>query len=689
MNHVFTRILLLGFLLVSTQTTKAQNAVIDSMRHRLYVPMPDTSRIYVYYDVVLYFYKRNQLDSTTLYLEKMLPICQRARFKAGLGYYEMMTGLLDRIRGNYETAVTHLQKALTLYEQSTMPSDVGMVYISLGYLYKQMGEIHHLTDLNRKAIHYLLLGVPINKASPVLYRLVQNYINLGINYEDLNEMETAHHYYLLAQERAEKIPDGEDFLRTVLNNIGNLYLKRRKPEQAIPYLKRSLAINQKLRRPSSMVHNYRNLSTAYLDINQPKIALDYAHQALATLPQTNDATLSPSVLRVLRQALAATGQYQQAYEYFLKEKLGEDSLLTIQKAQAITKLQGQYEQKKAQELAAIQARLELEKTREVSQIEAHNAREIAQIEADRKRRVAQITAQAEVEKTRAVTEVQTRYETAKKSKQIVELDQQNTRRMNQMAYLGGGLGLVLLLLGVSVAQYRTIRKTNGKLVDQNQIIVTSNEQLAEQSDQLRTLIRELHHRVKNNLAIVSGLLSLQTYRLTDSGAIEAMQESQRRVEAMALIHQRLYRTDKTTAIDMAAYITELADGLRVAYGYEPDGFDLTVQVSAANLDVDVAIPLGLILNELLTNSFKYAYAQRSAQGEKPVLLVALHGKKELTLEVQDNGPGVDLNIWQNPDVESTSFGRQLVWALTEQLEGNLSVLNRPGAYFRLTIPRLN
>ena len=257
----------------------------------------------------------------------------------------------------------------------------------------------------------------------------------------------------------------------------------------------------------------------------------------------------------------------------------------------------------------------------------------------------------------------------------------------------GILSVLLISLVVGLVQYRTIRRTNSQLSDKNRLIEEKGERLAEQSEQLQTLMRELHHRVKNNLAIVSSLLNLQTYRLSDTEAIEAVQESQRRVEAMSLIHQRLYRTDAVTTINMADYVTDLVESLMAAYGFEPDQFDLTIRVEEPEVDVDVAIPMGLILNELLTNAFKYAYSStghRIGLRKRPALHIALHQTDGLTLEVQDNGPGLDLSQWHSPDAadapaEASSFGHQLIASLTEQIGGTLTVENRNGAYFQVMV----
>ena len=208
-----------------------------------------------------------------------------------------------------------------------------------------------------------------------------------------------------------------------------------------------------------------------------------------------------------------------------------------------------------------------------------------------------------------------------------------------------------------------------------------------QANQLRTLMKELHHRVKNNLAIVSSLLTLQANGLKDEKAMQAVRKGQQRVQAMALIHQRLYQTDQVTNVNMREYLTDLAESLMQAYGYEPDNFDLQLDVDLHELEVDVAMPLGLIVNELITNSFKYAFAHE----KRPLLRIGLHytnGMTEpgITLEIQDNGPGMKLAEWQKSD-NRTSFGRRLVSALTEQLEGRFELLIHNGTLCRLHIPQ--
>jgi two-component sensor histidine kinase len=269
-----------------------------------------------------------------------------------------------------------------------------------------------------------------------------------------------------------------------------------------------------------------------------------------------------------------------------------------------------------------------------------------------------------VEKVKSIAEIETKYQTVKKEAEIAVLGEKNKAQNRTLMILLSGL---LIAVGFLAAIYW-----------QNQKIKESRKQISEQSDQLKLMMKELHHRVKNNLAIVSGLLRIQSNKLEDESAIQAVRQGQQRVDAMSLIHQRLYQTDKITTINIKEYMTDLAESLMSAYGFENNNFDLNIEVEKEELDVDLAIPLGLIINELLTNSFKYAYANI----EKPTLNISLKGDKNLELEIKDNGIGIDLDKWKNA---KDSFGKKMIAGLVKQIGGVFTIENDEGTVFRMRI----
>lgn len=273
-----------------------------------------------------------------------------------------------------------------------------------------------------------------------------------------------------------------------------------------------------------------------------------------------------------------------------------------------------------------------------------------------------------IEKKREMARLETQFETRQKEQEIVSLDSKNKAQQGQLLILASSLLGICVILGLLYWQFIRLKRSKAKIT--------------EQAEQMKLLMKELHHRVKNNLAIVSSLLKLQSNRIEEESAAKAVREGQQRVEAMSLIHQRLYQTDQLTTINMRDYIVDLTESLMMAYGYQPDTFDLRLSVEKQELDVDLAIPVGLILNELITNSFKHAYEKV----ETPMLSISLTMNKGLTLELKDNGPGIDEALWKK---KGGSFGKRLIRNLSEQTGGEFQITNDNGTLYSLHITEQN
>jgi len=289
---------------------------------------------------------------------------------------------------------------------------------------------------------------------------------------------------------------------------------------------------------------------------------------------------------------------------------------------------------------------------------------------------------ARLDLTRTVAASQATYEQRQQAAHITRLGQANAHQRTLLWGLGAAAVLLLALLALVGWQYRLIRRTVARLHATNLTVRDNNQRIAEQSERLTTLLREVHHRVKNNLAIVASLLRLQANRLPDPEVARAVRESQQRIQAMSLLHQGLYQTDDVTAVNMRHYVTNLVQSLSDAYNYSAADFDLTLDVAALQLEVDVAVPLGLILNELLTNTFKYALgAPSQARSALRIALQAVPSGR-LLLEVQDNGPGFDSVAVR----QGQSFGQRLITILTGQLGGQLVMETASGAHYKIYLP---
>jgi two-component sensor histidine kinase len=195
------------------------------------------------------------------------------------------------------------------------------------------------------------------------------------------------------------------------------------------------------------------------------------------------------------------------------------------------------------------------------------------------------------------------------------------------------------------------------------------------------LLREIHHRVKNNLQTITSLLDLQAESIKDEESKKAFKSSQSRIRSMALIHEKLYKSKNLERIKAREYIQHLIEYLEGTYQTSSSRITIQTEIENLFLNLDVAIPCGLIINELVSNSMKYAF---TAMG-KGIVNVKLQkqGNKILTLIVEDNGTGIPENV--NP-VNSPSLGLQLVSLLTKQLNGKLRIDRSDGTTVSISFP---
>ncbi len=215
-----------------------------------------------------------------------------------------------------------------------------------------------------------------------------------------------------------------------------------------------------------------------------------------------------------------------------------------------------------------------------------------------------------------------------------------------------------------------------------------HQELKERAHQQELLLKEIHHRVKNNLQVVSSLLRLQARYTRDTAAREMLRDSQHRLKSMALIHAKLYQSQDLAKIDFANYLHSLGAYLFQSYAVDPTSISFKIQADELFLDIDTAITCGLIINELVSNSLKYAFPMATTvqQGQLNEIYLELKatGNGQLTLIVRDNGVGLPAEI---DPFQTDSLGLQLVMRLSEQLKGQVAVDRNRGTAFTITFSK--
>jgi PAS domain S-box-containing protein len=212
----------------------------------------------------------------------------------------------------------------------------------------------------------------------------------------------------------------------------------------------------------------------------------------------------------------------------------------------------------------------------------------------------------------------------------------------------------------------------------------AEEKINQSLKEKEVLLKEVHHRVKNNLQVISSILNLQSSYVVDQKTIDLLKESQNRIKSMSFIHESLYQTKDFTSVNFSEYVKNIASNLMLSYVPEGKKIKLKQKMDHVFLNLDLAIPCGLIINELMSNALKYAFVKGN-KGEI-VIIIEVNKKENVRLIISDNGPGLPKGL----DYRNTqSLGLQLVVVLVSQLHGTIRLQNQNGAKYTINFSKFN
>ncbi|KFF05703.1 sensor histidine kinase [Flavobacterium reichenbachii] len=400
----------------------------------------------------------------------------------------------------------------------------------------------------------------------------------------------------------------------------NCYEALEKNIEAEKYFKEMDFYAKQLNAPETIrevAHQYTMMALFYIKTNRPAAAQLYTDKVLAYLKGNNTVSNSENLKMLLYKTDSIKGNYKESLRHFQDYKKISDSVHGITKNQQIEELKIEYET--------------LNKEQKIKLL-------------------------------------------GEQSK-FQESELQKSKLLNNVSI--GSLILLLIIIGLLFNRYRLKQKNHAKLEIKEREINQKNINLRHLLDEKEWLLKEVHHRVKNNLQTVISLLSSQAAYLNNDMALSAIKNSQHRIHSMSLIHQKLYKSDNIATINMPIYITDLVEYLKESFSIG-QRIRFEIKVDELELDVAQAIPLGLILNEAITNSIKYAFPDNGV-GVVGVVLEKTETDRYL-LVISDNGIGIDTNL---KDHKTDSFGMSLIKGLSEDLEGEFVIENNKGTVLKL------
>lgn len=525
---------------------------------------------------------------------------------------------------------------------------------------------------------------------------------LGICYYVAEQYDRSVQYYLASLEGYKLLRDTFD-IGMIYNNIASIYDVTDDPEQALEYFGQAKAYFDQTDDLEWQALIRQNLATQYEKTEQPDTALIMYREALELYerPEVRANAYGPlynsrlaMVLVNLSRIHSLRGENELSISYGERAlSLSDVDLDPYSLMQAKNALGKAYLEEGNLTLATGHLRESLGLSRELGNnvMIANNLGFLAeayQYRGDYRRAFEAKNEQSRVvdslfdkRREEAMNELITRYDTEQKEQEIALLQSSNQIKDLQIAKAqrerwlwGGGLLMVLTLAGVFFFFFRLNSHKNQLLAEQNTTIQRAlNEKEA--------LLREIHHRVKNNLQVISSLLSLQERRMQGETGVLALQESRNRVQSIALIHQHLYQQEDVSRIRMPEYFAELVRQVQSGFAEENKQVVIDLRIDDVRLDVDSVIPLGLIANELLTNAFKYAFRQK--QAGRIELAFRQKADGAFLLRVSDDGIGLPVD---QVDGKGNSFGMKLIRTFASKLKSELQIASDAGTQVSLHIP---
>ncbi|WP_020539325.1 tetratricopeptide repeat-containing sensor histidine kinase [Lewinella cohaerens] len=601
----------------------AQSSIVDSLRVSYLVSSNDSISFERYYELT-----NAQLDiDSSAFMASLDTLKKMAVAQKGTYYIGRCAFLEARMysrNSDIKQQRNTLEKALVSFEEANSKENIASTYYAMARTWLPEG------DYEKASIYYQKALVGFKALDNREY--MANALNaLGVVQRRAGNLDEAVEYLKQAaiMSREQGQVEGE---ATALMNQAVIHKQRKEYDQAIPLYKRALELAAGPPSNEGMAaYIYNNLSSLYSDQKRYELALDALEMPYQFFAANGNKREQAAVTLGMATNLQGLKRYEESIRKYRETiALSKEELFFLRDAhtgisQAFT-LQGKLDS----------ALYHLGKGGELDRQLADETR------------------------LQALAEVEARYKNKEQQLQIEALAKEDQRKQRAIIKRNWTLvtgGVVLLLL--SLLLYSMIRQRT-KISAQNQIIQKSLKEK-------ELLVKEIHHRVKNNLQMVSSLLNLQSRHLTDAAAVDALQLSKSRVRSMAMIHQSLYTgSEVSTSVDAKAYLEQLCEEIIGTYESEQVNITLETAIVPLEMDIETLIPLGLLVNEAITNAVKYAFVGRSA-GQLTLALQKSHD--QLYLRIEDDGLGLDAGGSKGKN--NNGFGTLLMETLAEQLGGEL------------------
>jgi len=621
---------------------------------------------------------RSNNDSAKVMLESFYTKSKETKNVYGLTQYHFLKGYLLNKEGKYLSAIDEYNLFIKLQNDSTSKGSIDQLNRIAG-CYKDLTEFE-------KSYKYYNFASKIGEKSNYNKGIGDSFSGIGQILERNGKYEEGMNYYLNSNFQF-KLAQDSTGMATSFNNIGNMMYYQGEFEQALEYYKKSAQIDFLKKNELNLAMAYGNIGMIYQQLESLDSALYYNQQCMMYLESIGNPFYLGTIYNNIALVYYDLEDFETSLKYHLKSKQIKEriddksglatSLINIGNLKV--KLEDYSDAIKDYQLGMTICD---ELNTPMLKMNAYKGLSKAfQKTNDYKNALDYYIIYSEindslnaVESKNNVALLETKFETNQKEEIIAQqkIDYKNEMAIEEAKSESKTILLVAIsLLLCIVTVFFIVFYKKLKLTRQQKAIIE------EKNNENKLLLGEIHHRVKNNLQVICSLLSLQEKSITDESAKKAILEGKERVKSMGLIHKMLYQNDNFSGIEMNDYVVKLIDGLMDSFGVDHSSMEIDTNFEQVKLDVDSAIPIGLIINELVINAFKYAYNNI----DTPKITIKIDKQTEgLVLQIKDNGNGIPEQV-----KKSNSFGFKLINSLVRQLNGELTLIAQNGLSYSILI----
>lgn len=640
---------------------------IDSLQQAL-LTAADTSKVLIL-NLLSKEYMGDQTQYFLNYSMQAKKLAEKINYEKGLALSLCTIGAYYANRGQYKIAKANYDQSMALCRKLKLKTLYDNLLVNYGILYASSGEY----KTARRYYDTVITHATENKDYKLLSQTLDK---IGIIFSDLGIYDSALVYELKAVKLAEQIKDSV-LLGKALTNLGRVEWIRYGYDKSIEYNSKALDIGIKINDKDIQSYALTNLGSVYSEQKEHQKGIDHFLKALVIANELQ----YQSLITLLYNNLAATyqdmGDNDKAYEYY---KYGYELALKVNnKRQIIMYLNNlglvlKEKKEYAKAISYLEKALKENKNNEILEEASDTYLSLAQAYSgmnDFKKAYQYQVLYSSVDSTifskereQAVSEATTKYNIEKKTRELL-VSQKNNRikdlQLSNNRMITIAVSVILLLTGIILFIYYKKFRIKKKSNEEKEI-----------------LLKEIHHRVKNNMQIILSILNLQARKMNDEKVTDFVKEGESRIQSMAIIHEKLYQSDNLADISFKEYIHQLLVFIYQVYNVDKNKISYDIDAGDIQLDINTAVPVGLIINELICNALKHGFKEKES-GSISIQLNKIQ-PKEYKLQVKDSGKGLpeDFDI-----KKSNTLGLKLIQTLIRQIDGSLEIASSKGSMFSI------